>query len=226
MSSSPPGGRSRGGRGNGGRGRRSRGRGQNYTGASGATKKGLCTTLGSHVFDYGQKSAADQMRTSWEKLVQYVGTSCGQDIANELQNKVTVVLVEPVHTAVALQRHAVRELMIRTGQVNIRNSRQAQETLLQAAVTAGTEPDALMKLAVLQNEIAQGIFEANVDVPVQLTDSKKTQHSNEWRSYRERNANPLKCRGQKFSFYPRSVHPIAPRQNEAGHRMECSKHLL
>jgi hypothetical protein len=70
----------RGGRGNGGRsgrGRgRGRGRGQNYTGAASALAKerGLCTTLGTNVFDYSQKSAADQMRTSWEKLVQYVGS--------------------------------------------------------------------------------------------------------------------------------------------------------
>jgi hypothetical protein len=38
------------------------------------------------------------MRTSWEKLAQYVGTNYGQDIRNELQNKITVILVEPVHT--------------------------------------------------------------------------------------------------------------------------------
>jgi hypothetical protein len=31
---------------------------------------------------YGQKSAADQMRTSWENLVQYFGTNYGQDINN------------------------------------------------------------------------------------------------------------------------------------------------
>jgi hypothetical protein len=30
---------------------------------------------------------------------------------------------------------------------------------------------------------------------VELTDSEKTQHSNEWRTYRERNANLLKYRG-------------------------------
>mmetsp|Transcript_31038 Transcript_31038/g.44087 ORF Transcript_31038/g.44087 Transcript_31038/m.44087 type:complete len:86 (-) Transcript_31038:193-450(-) len=78
-------GRGRGGRG-GGRGY-GRGRGQNYTGSKNSTKRGLCTTLGVNIFDYRQKAAADQMRTSWEKLVQYVGTSCGQGIANELQNK-------------------------------------------------------------------------------------------------------------------------------------------
>jgi hypothetical protein len=68
----------RGGRNNGrvGRGRgsancggRGRGRGQKYTGSANAGKRGLCTNLGTNVFDYGQKSAADQMCTSWEKLV-------------------------------------------------------------------------------------------------------------------------------------------------------------
>jgi len=51
----------RGGRGNNERGGRGRGRGQNYTGASKASKSGLCTTLGNNVFDYGHKAAADQM---------------------------------------------------------------------------------------------------------------------------------------------------------------------
>jgi hypothetical protein len=74
----------RGGRGRGGRGGRSQGRGQNYTGSANAARKGLCANLGTNVFDYGQKSAVDQMRTSWEKLAQYVGTNYGQDISNEL----------------------------------------------------------------------------------------------------------------------------------------------
>jgi hypothetical protein len=69
----------------------------------------MCTNLGTNVFDYGQKYAAD-------KLVQYVGTNYGQDIKKELQNKITVVLVEPMHTNDVLARHSVREVMIRTGQ--------------------------------------------------------------------------------------------------------------
>ena len=69
----------RGGRGGGagrGRGRgqqRNRGRGQNYAGSTRTTKKGLCSALGNNVFDYGHKAAADEMRTSWEKVVEYVG---------------------------------------------------------------------------------------------------------------------------------------------------------
>jgi hypothetical protein len=74
------------------------------------------------VFDYGQKSAADQMRTSWGKLVQYVGTNYGQDINNELQNKVWVILTEHVHTNNVLARHSVREVMIRSVQLNIQQA--------------------------------------------------------------------------------------------------------
>ncbi len=62
------------GRGRGGRGQ---GRGNNYsgTGAAAAAKHtGLCSALGNYVFDYGQKAAADQMRTTWEKIVHHAGT--------------------------------------------------------------------------------------------------------------------------------------------------------
>jgi hypothetical protein len=82
------------------------------------------------VFDDGQKSAADQMRMSWEKLVQYVGTSYGQDISNELQNKASVTLVEPVHTDEVLTRHGVRESMIKTSQMNIQQARRAHQPIL------------------------------------------------------------------------------------------------
>jgi hypothetical protein len=53
----------------------------------------MCGNISTNVFDYGQKSAADLMRTSWEKIVQYVGTNYGQDISNELQNKITVDII-------------------------------------------------------------------------------------------------------------------------------------
>jgi hypothetical protein len=192
----------RGGRGRGraNRGGRGRGRGQNYTGSANAAKRGMCTNLGTNVFDYGKQSAPDQMRTSWEKLVQYVGTNYGEDIDNKLQNKVWVVITEPVHTKDVLARHSVREVMIRNGQLNIQQARQAQETILKAAVQAGTYMGAPMKLVILQNEIAQGKFAASIEVPVVLTDSEKTQFSNDWRTFRERNTNLIKHRGQAFSL--------------------------
>jgi hypothetical protein len=90
--------------------------------------------------------------------------------------------------------------MIRNGQMNIQRARKAQETILEAAVQTGLDMEALMKLVLLQNEISPGEFSANVEVPIVLNDSQKTQFSNEWRTYRERNENLIKHRGQAFSL--------------------------
>ena len=60
------------------------------------------------MFGYGQKAYADQMRTSWEKLVQYVGTSYGYDISNELQNKLAVILPDTNYKLAILMRHGAR----------------------------------------------------------------------------------------------------------------------
>ena len=133
----------RGGRGNGNHDGEGRGQGRNYSGTISTNKRVLWNTLGTSVFDYGQKSAADQTRSSWEKLVQYVGTNYGQDISNELQNKLTANLVEPVHAPEVIEWHIIREQMIRTGQANIQNSRETQKIILEAAVTAGINDEAL-----------------------------------------------------------------------------------
>ena len=76
--------------------------------------------------------------------------------------------------------------MIRTGQANIQSARETQKIILEAAVTAGIDYAAHMKLAVLENEIAQSHYEANVDVPVIMTDLEKTRSSNEWCTCRKR----------------------------------------
>jgi hypothetical protein len=204
----------------GGRGH-GQGRGLNYTGTNLPAKRGLCTTLCTNIFDYGQKAAADQMRTSWEMLVKYVFTNYGQDISNKLFNKTVVTLVEPLHTPLVLSRHASCKRMVCAGQANIQAARQAQEVMLQAAVVA-SNPQAPMKLAVLQNEIAQADFEIGVEVPIELTDSEKTQHNNAWQTYREKHANLLKHRLTD----PWTVHPNVSRLNEARYRLDKQERFL
>jgi hypothetical protein len=107
----------------------------------------------------------------------------------EMQNKITVILIEPVHTDDVLLKHSLIETMIRNGQMNIQRARKAQETIQETAVQEGLDMKAPMKLALLQNDISQGEFSANIEVPILLNDSQKTHFSNEWRTYRERNAN-------------------------------------
>jgi hypothetical protein len=143
------------------------------------THKGLCANLGTNVFDYGQKYAADLMRTLWEKLVQYARTNYGQDISNEVQNKTSVDIIAPVHSAEVLRKHGLREAMTRSRQRNIQRARQAQEKILEAAVLA-KDPDAPMKMAIIQNEIVQGDFSSSNEVAMELNDSEKTQFSNKW----------------------------------------------
>ena len=188
------------GRGNVNCGGRGRGLGNNYSGMISNTKRGLCNALGISVLNYGQKPAAYQTRSSWEKLVQYVGTNYGQDISNELQNKLTVNLVEPVHAPEVIERHIIQERMIRTGQANIQTARETQKINLEAAVTAGIDDAAPTKLAIFENAIAQGEYKSNVNVPIVMTDSEKTHYRNEWCTYRERNDQLTNHRGQGFSL--------------------------
>jgi hypothetical protein len=68
--------------------------GNYYSGVRAEVKhEGLCAALSNPVFDSGAKEAADQMRTTWEKIVHHVGAIYGQDISNKLQqNKKTVII--------------------------------------------------------------------------------------------------------------------------------------
>jgi hypothetical protein len=165
-----------------------------------SSKKGLCKALGTNVFDCGQKAAADQMQTSWEKITKYVGTTYRQDISNELQNKTTVVITELVHAPAVLLRNQTREVAIRVGQDNLQAARRASLVILIAQVDARVIAGAPIELANLQNEIAHGDLERVEPIEIQLTDFEKSQHSNEWRTYRERNASLVKCRGQTCSL--------------------------
>ena len=66
---------------------------------------------------------------------------------------------------------------------------------------AGNAPaDTPFKLAVIDNKIAQGDFDAMSPVLILLLDAEKTANSNDWRSYRERNTKLLKPRGQAYSL--------------------------
>jgi len=92
-------------------------------------------------------------------------------------------------------------VVIRNGQQNLQHARQAQLLLLQANMQADPDDvDAPMRVAKLQNEIAQAALEAQEEVPMSLTESEKTLHSNAWRTYRERKAKLDTHRGQCFSL--------------------------
>jgi hypothetical protein len=113
-----------------------------------------------------------------------MGTNYGQDISNELQNKIPMILSEPVHTPEVLVRHAsIREQMVQTRGENLQWARLSKCIILEAAATLGADPDAPMQFAILGNEIAEGNYKQNNEVPIEMSDSEKTQYSNDWRTY-------------------------------------------
>jgi hypothetical protein len=56
---------------------------------------------------------------------------------------------------------------------------------VEAAATLGADPDAPMQLAILDNEIAEGNYKQNNEVPIEMSDSEKTQYSNDWITYQK-----------------------------------------
>jgi hypothetical protein len=82
-----------------------------------------------------------------------------------------------------------------------------------------------MQLSILDNEIAEGNYKQNNEVPIEMLDSEKIQYSNDWRTYREECATDKTQRAGILS-HPRSVHSVASRQNEAGYRLEYGKHII
>ena len=89
-----------------------------------------------------------------------------------------------IHTPGVTEIHTIQERIIITGQYNIQTVRETQRIILEATVTVDIDDTSPMKLAILENEIAQGDYEQNVEVPIIMTDSEKTQSSNAWRTYR------------------------------------------
>jgi hypothetical protein len=73
------------GDGTGGRGGRG-GRSGNHR-ARTTSRTGLTKELEGHIFDLGERSSADLMRTTQIKIAQYIGSLYGGDIMGELETK-------------------------------------------------------------------------------------------------------------------------------------------
>ncbi len=104
------------GRGKGGRdGRRagqgygSQGRGTSGTIPRKATELGACNKLEGHIFTIGSGNKGkdgDMMRTSIEKMTTYIGTTFGDDAAQEWVSNKKIILPEPTYSQAILNQHA------------------------------------------------------------------------------------------------------------------------
>ena len=116
-----------------------------------------------------------------------------------------MTLTKHVHSEVVMARHTTREQMIRTGQANLQQAWRAQQFILEAAVAAGVDLDAPMKLALLNNDIAKGDFKQTQEIPIEMTDSEKTQYSNEWKPTGNGMPNSRKIKNKRSCSFLGSV---------------------
>ena len=81
-------------------------------------KTGLNKELKGNIFDLGERSSADLMRTTQIKIAQYIGSLYGGDIMGELETKTEFVAVPPEFPQTAKDKQAGYETMIRATQRN------------------------------------------------------------------------------------------------------------
>ena len=87
---------------------RDKGKPHSGRGAGGSTTvklQGLCPALGESVFTYEEKGSADQIKTTQEKIVQYVGIQYVNYISIEVLNQTEFIIPKPEHSQETLDDH-------------------------------------------------------------------------------------------------------------------------
>jgi hypothetical protein len=181
-----------------------RGRGTGYTPKPKTLKVGLCKELESNIFDYGVSNAADLMRTTQEKIRQYIGIKYGEDIANKLTNKTTVTIPPPVYSTVILLRHQEWKRHVRSKQKNMWTALDAKLAQLQSA--SGIQ-DAVA-IAEVENQVKDVAYQQGQEVPYNLTDSEKLQYSKKSKTHRHRIATLEKHCGNVYALIYRQCTQI------------------
>jgi hypothetical protein len=194
-----------GGRGNEGRSRGGRGRGNYHatTGRGGDTATSIkpkgkapdYAPLLGHVFDYGHKGTADQMRTTWEKITDHVGITLTGTIAEELRTRIPVEIPRPEYTNEIKASHVKKEA---------RRKENIQRTLAALTIKLKTTKEAPspdpVEIATLEDKSALLTDELEEDNPIVLTGEALTEHVNKWKTHGNLTEKLTLHRGQAYSI--------------------------
>ena len=181
----------KGGRGNGKRNDSAGGRG-GHGGASKfrQTKVGLNKELEANIFDLGERSSADLLRTTQIKIAQYIGSQYGGDIMGELETKKEFVAPSPQYPASAILRQPDYENLIRKQQRNNLAKLERRKERLQNTIDASTSDsdraDLEDDMVDLDNDIAQVEYDISVEVRVPLTEEERGEWKTNEKAYGER----------------------------------------
>ena len=167
--------------------------GAGHASKTSAKKVGMCAELHHHIFDYGVANAADLMRTTQEKIAQYVGSKFGED---KVTNKQAVVVPPPQYSAaIKTPRHQEWERHVRSKQTRVRAALTAKLGQLQGAAV----PD-VVEIADVENQIDDITYQQGKDVPYNLTKEEELEFSNESKSHSYRVATLEKHCGQVYAL--------------------------
>jgi hypothetical protein len=189
-----------------GRGRGGSGRGANNNNNNNATggrggrgsnvrsrniKTGLNKDLESNIFDLGERSSADQMRTTQIKISEYIGGLYGGDIMGELETKMEFVVPPLEYPTTAQARQPAYEAMIRAQQKNTITKLKGKKDRLQAQIDklpidAEELDDLNEKMFDIDNEILQAEYDNTVDIIVPLNDEEKGEWKLQEKAYGDR----------------------------------------
>ena len=122
--------------------------------------EGLFSSLGNNIFDYGQKGAADQMRTTRENIVHHVGTIYKNDISKKPKNKTKVSISNPEYTEyVQLKQKKFMELL-KLQSARLSEARESKKVMLSQAIEYGNDSEIPTRMAILKNDTDEATYKA------------------------------------------------------------------
>ena len=193
------------------------GRGNNNTGGRGGRggrgtarvrtiRTGLNKELEGNIFDLGERSSADLMRTTQIKIAQYIGSLYGGDIMGELETKTEFVTPTPEYPQSAKDRQAGYETMVRATQRNALSTLRRKKARLESQI-ASTPTDEIEqidtledKLSEVENEILRSEYSANSEVELPLTEEEKREWRQSQKAYGDRCAKHILNQQKAFAI--------------------------
>jgi len=164
-------------------------------------KTGLTKELEGHIFDFGTANSADKMKTTQEKIAEYVGIKFGDDVANELINRVRVILPPPEYPAEALKRYAADKANIMQQRQNTLKSKKAILSTLDNELLATPSDTKLMnEKTVVENEIIQLEYLMKKEIPIELTKQEDIDHNNKCKAHSIREEKLMADRKKVFTL--------------------------
>jgi hypothetical protein len=133
------------------------------------------------------------MRVTQEKIQQYAGTKYGKDIANEICNKVTMVLRPPQYSDAIVNRHQEWERYSRRKQTNLLAA--LKDRLQGLKANPNADP---VKVATASNDLEDLKYEMRQEIPHKLTSEEAMEYSNEMKAHSVRVTTLEKHRGQVY----------------------------